>query len=180
MEQLADTGRVEIVDLKGLYPPQAPVALAPDPDLYRRLATAFPDVWLEDPGLNPATREVLQPHFRRITWDLPVHTPEDIDQLPIPPRAINIKPARHGTLRRLLDVYDHCAEHGIQTYGGGMGELAVGREQIQYLASLFHPDAPNDVAPVGYNDYELRADLPPSPLHVQAAPAGFRIFSSSG
>ena len=179
MEQLAATGRVDIIDLKGLYPPQAPVALAPDPDLYRRLAAAFPDVWLEDPGLNAATREVLQPHFGRITWDLPVCTPKDIDQLPIPPRAINIKPARHGTLRRLLDVYDHCAQHRIPTYGGGMGELAVGREQIQYLASLFHPDAPNDVAPVDYNDHELRGNLPPSPLRVEPAPKGFRIGASS-
>ena len=36
---------------------------------------------------------------------------------------------------------------GIQMYGGGMGELGVARGQIQLLASLFHPDAPNDVAP---------------------------------
>ncbi len=179
MEQLAVTGAVDIIDLKGLYPPQAPVALAPDPDLYRRLATAFPDAWLEDPGLNTATREVLQPHFGRVTWDLPVRTPDDIDQLPVPPRALNIKPARHGTLRRLLDVYDHCAQHKIPMYGGGMGELAVGREQIQYLASLFHPDAPNDVAPVDYNDYELRDDLPPSPLRVEPAPKGFLIATSS-
>jgi hypothetical protein len=179
MEQLSCTGSVDIIDLKGLYPPQAPVALMPDPDLYRRIAVAFPDAWLEDPGLNPATREVLKPHLGRITWDLPVRTPEDIDRLPIPPRAINIKPARHGTLRRLLDVYDHCAERGIPTYGGGMGELAVGREQIQYLAALFHADAPNDVAPVAYNDYVLGPDLPSSPLGVQPAPAGFGIFASS-
>ncbi len=32
-------------------------------------------------------------------------------------------------------------------YGGGMGELGVGRGQIELLAALFHPDAPNDVAP---------------------------------
>ena len=133
IEQLAATERVEIIDLKGLYPPQAPVALAPDRELYRRIATAFADAWLEDPGLNSVTREVLEPHFARITWDLPVRTPEDIDNLPIPPRAINIKPARHGSLRRLLDVYDCCTGREIQMYGGGMGELAVGRDQIQYL-----------------------------------------------
>ena len=28
-----------------------------------------------------------------------------------------------------------------------MGELDVGRDQIQLLASLFHPDGPNDTAP---------------------------------
>ena len=32
-----------------------------------------------------------------------------------------------------------------------------GRRQIQLLASLFHPDAPNDVALAGYNDAVVRA-----------------------
>jgi hypothetical protein len=40
----------------------------------------------------------------------------------------------------------------------------VGRDQIQHLASLFHPDAPNDVAPGAYNDPQPRAGLPVSPL----------------
>ena len=62
---------------------------------------------------------------------------------------VNIKPSRLGGLRNLLDAYDYCAERGIGNYGGGQFELGVGRGQIQYLASLFHPDAPNDVAPDG-------------------------------
>ena len=62
---------------------------------------------------------------------------------------VNIKPSRLGGLQSLLDVYDYCAAHGIGSYGGGQFELGVGRGQIQYLASLFHPDAPNDVAPAG-------------------------------
>ena len=60
---------------------------------------------------------------------------------------VNIKPSRLGGLRNLLDAYDYCAERGIGNYGGGQFELGVGRGQIQYLASLFHADAPNDVAP---------------------------------
>jgi hypothetical protein len=36
-------------------------------------------------------------------------------------------------------------------YGGGMGELGVGRAQIELLAALFHADVPNDVAPSAYN-----------------------------
>jgi hypothetical protein len=36
--------------------------------------------------------------------------------------------------------------------GGGMGELGVGRGQIELLAALFHADAPNDVAPSAYNE----------------------------
>ena len=30
-----------------------------------------------------------------------------------------------------------------------MFELGPGRGQLQYLASLFHPDGPNDLAPPG-------------------------------
>ena len=59
-------------------------------------------------------------------------------------------------------------------YGGGMGENGVGRGQIQLLASIFHPDGPNDVAPSGYNPEEPAADLPSSPLPPQPAATGFR------
>ncbi len=34
-------------------------------------------------------------------------------------------------------------------YGGGQTELSVGRGQLQLLAAMFHPDAPNDIAPPG-------------------------------
>ena len=64
-----------------------------------------------------------------------------------PPRMVNIKPSRLGGLRNLLEAFDYCAARGIGNYGGGQFELGVGRGQIQYLASLFHADAPNDVAP---------------------------------
>jgi hypothetical protein len=50
----------------------------------------------------------------------------------------------------------------------------VGREHIQYLASLFHPDTPNDVAPSGYNLPDPQPGLPVSPLEPRVAPAGFR------
>ena len=59
-------------------------------------------------------------------------------------------------------------------YGGGQFELGPGRGQNQYLASLWHPDGPNDVAPSGYNLPEPPAGLPDSPLAVAAAPIGFR------
>lgn len=174
IEQLAATGAVVIIDLKGQYPPQAPIALAPEPELYARLAAGFKDAWLEDPGLTASTREVVKPYHDRITWDVPVVAAEDIARLPIPPRAINIKPARHGSLRQLFDVYDYCAAHRIATYGGGMGEIGPGRGQNQYLASLFHPDAPNDIAPIAYNDLELAPDLVTSPLDPTPSTIGFR------
>jgi hypothetical protein len=59
-------------------------------------------------------------------------------------------------------------------YGGGMGELGIGRGQIQLLAALFHPDGPNDVAPSAYNMPELPAELPHSPLTRPDAVTGFR------
>ena len=119
--------------------------------LYRRVVEAFPDAWIEDPALTAETDAVLAPHRERFSWDAPIHSIADIEALPYPPRMVNIKPSRLGGLRNLLDAYDYCAERGIGNYGGGQFELGVGRGQNQYLASLFHPDAPNDVAPTGFN-----------------------------
>ena len=51
----------------------------------------------------------------------------------------------------LFDTYDYLTVHGIGAYGGGMFEQGPGRGQLQYLASLFHPDTPNDLAPTAYN-----------------------------
>ena len=48
---------------------------------------------------------------------------------------------------RLFKAYEYCEDRGIAMYGGGQFELGVGRGQIQYLAAIFHPDGPNDVAP---------------------------------
>lgn len=59
-------------------------------------------------------------------------------------------------------------------YGGGSGELGAGRHHLQYLASLFDPDTPNDVAPSGYNLPVLDPALPMSPLPAVPAATGFR------
>ena len=59
-------------------------------------------------------------------------------------------------------------------YGGGQFELGPGRGQIQYLASLFHPEGPNDAAPGGYNDPDPPPGLPDPPLPVAAEAVGFR------
>ncbi len=59
-------------------------------------------------------------------------------------------------------------------YGGGQFELGPGRGQIQYLAALFHPDAPNDVAPAGYNEAGPRPGLAESPLDPSISATGFR------
>jgi hypothetical protein len=48
-------------------------------------------------------------------------------------------------------------------YGGGIGELGVGRGQIELLAALFHADAPKDAPPSAYNEYDPPRGLPASP-----------------
>ena len=81
---------------------------------------------------------------------------------------------RFGSIDEVLSIYAYCAERGIAIYGGGQGEVECGRGQIQYLASLFHPDTPNDVAPSGYNDPSVPDGLPDSPLEPAPSPTGFR------
>ena len=92
----------------------------------------------------------------RVTWDAPIHSVADIEAMPWAPKMVNIKPSRFGAVGELFNAYDYCEEQGIGAYGGGQTELGPGRGQIQYLASIFHPDTPNDVAPSGYNDPDRR------------------------
>ena len=174
IEELAQTGAVDSLDLKGQYK-GTPVDVVTDPELYAKLCEAFPDAWLEDPDLTDETRAVLEQHRDRITWDAPIHSVDDILALDWEPRMVNIKPSRVGSLEELGRAYDFCAEHGIGAYGGGQTELGVGRDHIQYLAALFHPDTPNDVAPRGFNDPKLADGMPRSPLRIEAAATGFRF-----
>ena len=175
--ELASLGVVESLDLKGQY--KGTVVDQPaDPALYRRLVEAFPTAFLEDPALTEETNAILEPHRDRITWDAIIHSVDDIKDLPFPPRTINIKPSRFGSIRRLIEAVEYCAEQGIRPYGGGQFELGPGRGQIQYHASLFHPDTPNDVAPGGFNLPEPRPGLPASPLNPSPEPTGFRWDSA--
>jgi L-alanine-DL-glutamate epimerase-like enolase superfamily enzyme len=171
--ELVATGAVDSVDFKGYYSGSI-VDQPADPVLYRRVAEAFPDAWIEDPALTAETDAVLAPHRERFSWDATIHSIADIEALPYPPRMVNIKPSRLGGLRNLLDAYDYCAERGIGNYGGGQFELGVGRGQNQYLASMFHADAPNDVAPTGFNLPSPVPGLPSSPLPPTPSATGFR------
>jgi hypothetical protein len=171
---LAATGTVDAVDFKGHYR-GSPVDQTGGPDLYERVVDAFPEAWIEDPDLSrPGVDEVLRPHRDRITWDAPIHSVADVEALPFPPRMVNLKPSRLGGLRALCNAYDYCGSRGIGAYGGGQFELGPGRGQIQYLASLFHADSPNDVAPTGFHDPEPAEGLQTSPLAPAPSPTGFR------
>lgn len=171
--ELVATGAVDSVDFKGHYKGTI-VDQPPDPDLYRRIVEAFPEAWLEDPALTDETLAVLVGEQDRITWDAPIHSIAEVEELPFTPRMVNVKPSRFGGLKSACDVYDYLEQRGIRAYGGGQFELGPGRGQIQYLASLFHPDVPNDVAPVGYNVPDPEPPLPASPLEPAPSDIGFR------
>jgi hypothetical protein len=171
---LLDIGAVESFDFKGAYR-GTPVDAETDPAFYRRIAETFPETWLEDPDLETEeAREALRPFEHRITWDAPIHSVDDILAMPVLPRTVNLKPSRFGPLKALFAGYDFCAERGMGAYGGGQYELGVGRGQIQYLAAIFHADAPNDIAPAGYDAIDPEPGLPESPLTPDPEPTGFR------
>ena len=173
LAELVETGAIDSVDFKGHYKGTI-VDQEPDPDLYRRVIEAFPDAWIEDPAITDETAPVLDGVHDRITWDAPIHSIEEIEALPFVPKMVNVKPSRFGGLKSLCDVYDYLEQRGIGAYGGGQFEIGPGRGQIQYMASLFHPDTPNDVAPVGYNVPDPQPPLPASPLAPEISEIGFR------
>lgn len=143
---------VDVVDFKG----------SGDEALVKRARTLYPEALLEDP---PFLVEDA-----RVSWDIGIRSAADVVALPSRPAGINVKPARLGSIRVLLELYERCAADGIAVYGGGQHELGPGRAQIQTLAALFHPNAPNDVAPSAYNEATPPADLPLSPLSVPNRP----------
>jgi hypothetical protein len=163
MRELAALDRVRVLDLKGQYK-GTPVDQAPDARLYRSVAAIFPNAIIEDPALTPKTREALRGSEDRWSWDAPIHSLADVHALEHEPRYLNIKPSRFGTVARLLETIGWGERRGVTMYGGGQFELGVGRVQIQALAGLFYPDAPNDVAPSVYNEGTPRPGMPRSPL----------------
>ncbi len=171
--ELVATGAVDSVDFKGLY--EGTIVDQPaDPALYARVIDAFPHAWIEDPKLTPEIDELLKAHRDRITWDANIHSIADIEALPFAPRMVNLKPSRLGGIQPLFDAYDYTAERGIGAYGGGQFELGVGRGHIQYLASIFHPDTPNDTSPTGFHVADPPPGLDSSPLPPAPPATGFR------
>jgi hypothetical protein len=171
-DELHATGAIDVVDLKGYYVGTV-VDQAADPVLYQLIVDACPGAIIEDARVEPDVEPILLPVRNRLSFDAPIHSIDDVRVLPFMPSVLNSKPSRFGTLARLFDFYDFAAEEGIELYGGGQWELSVGRDQIQLLAALFHPDGPNDVAPRAYNAPEIGADLPTSPLSLSPSASGF-------
>jgi hypothetical protein len=78
-----------------------------------------------------------------------------------------------GLCDQLFEVCARCARERRPMHGGGMGELGVGRGQIELLAALFYADAPNDVAPSAYNEHDP-GPPPRSPPTPRPNATGFR------
>jgi hypothetical protein len=173
VDEVAATGAVDTIDFKGQYgfEVEDPQALGA---LYDRVLTAFPDAYLEDPHDRPEIAQRLGDHLERVSYDSPIRGADDVGATPLAARVVNVKPSRIGSLRSLFEVYARCAREQRPMYGGGMGELGVGRGQIELLAALFHADAPNDVAPSAYNEDDPAGELPASPLAPRPAATGFR------
>jgi hypothetical protein len=173
VDEVAATGAVDTVDFKGQYgfEVEDPRALGA---LYDHVLAAFPDAYLEDPHDLPEIAQRLGDHLERVSYDSPIRSAEDIGATPLAARVVNVKPSRIGSLRPLFEVYARCARERRPMYGGGMGELGVGRGQIELLAALFHADAPNDVAPSAYNEDDPPGALPASPLPPRPEATGFR------
>ena len=172
MDRVAAVDGVETIDFKGQY------GLEVDDEaallaMYERTLATFTEAVFEDPHDHPAVLEMLTPFAERVSYDAPITSVESLSATPITPRIINVKPCRVGRLPELSRLYAHCESAGIRMYNGGMGELGAGRGQAQLLAALFHPDAPNDIAPSGYNLETLPPGLPASPLDP-APGRGFR------
>ena len=173
VEEVAATGAVDTIDFKGRYgfevedPRGAGCAVRPR----ARRASRTP-TW-RTRTTCPRSRERLGDHLERVSYDAPIRSADDIGATPLAARVVNVKPSRIGSLRALFEVYARCARDRRPMYGGGMGELGVGRGQIELLAALFHADAPNDVAPSAYNEDDPPGDLPPSPLTPR--PDGHRL-----
>lgn len=171
--EVAATGAIDVIDFKGRY------ALPVDDEaallvMYETVLDRFPDAILEDPHDRPEVAALIAPHAARVSFDAPIATAADVAAAAFGARIVNVKPSRIGSVRALLAVYEHCERDGVRMYGGGMGELGVARGQIELLAALFHPDAPNDVAPSAYNLPDLPPGLPQSPLTPPAGVTGFR------
>lgn len=173
MDRVAAVDGVATIDFKGHYgmPVEDEEALIA---MYERTVATFTDVVLEDPHDHPAAVALMRPVADRVSYDAPITSVESLRETAITPRIVNIKPCRVGRLRELSRLYAHCEAEGLRMYNGGMGELGAGRGQAQLLAALYHPDAPNDIAPPIFNLEDLPPEgLPSSPLPI-TADRGFR------
>ena len=173
-DALRATGAVDSIDLKGLYEGSI-VDQGADPGLYARVADAFPDGLDRGPQAHPGDRRgpapAPRPHHvgrqhprgrRHRGAPLPA---ADGQRQALARRAAARSSSRPTTTAR-------SAASACTAAGSSSSASAAGRSSC--LAGLFHPDAPNDVAPGGFNAPDPPPGLPESPLDPAPEPTGFR------
>ena len=147
-EDLAATGAVDVVDFKGQYGMEVEDAAGARAPCTSACSRRSPTRSSRTRTTCPRSPRPLAPHADRVSYDALIHSVDDLATTPVNPiRTVNIKPCRTGSLRALLALYAHCEADGLRCTAAGWASSASARGQIQLLASLFHPDAPNDVAP---------------------------------
>lgn len=136
---LAATGRVVVVDFKRSGASERVV------EAHRHV----PAAWLEDPPVEALALPARDARWTaRISLDGHVSGAADLEWPPLPPAAVNVKAPRVGGWLEALACLEGCRRRGWATYVGGMFEVSVGRAQARVLASLYCPDAWNDLAPL--------------------------------
>ena len=87
---------------------------------------------------------------------------------------VNVKPSRVGPLRELLTTYAECDERGIGATAAASSSWARAAVRSSCLASVFHPDTPNDVAPGRLQRPGPAARPAAEPLPPEPSATGFR------
>ena len=167
LRELGATGAVEIVDLHRV--PEVPGQL----ELLERILEHLPGALIEDAPPGPEAEQRLREAGASCALDAGLLGPADLEGRSELVRSVSLKPARVGSLHAHLALAEACRSQGLETHGGGRFELGVGRLQLQTLAALLHPGAPNDLAPVQHHVGEDGTDLSSSPLEVAGLRPGF-------
>jgi L-alanine-DL-glutamate epimerase-like enolase superfamily enzyme len=133
---LAALGTVAVVDFK----------LGGEASDHERACRHLPDAWIEDP--KPGGTAWSPAVLARLSADAAVTSASALSALTPRPAAVNIKPARIGSVLEALACITLARAMQLEVYIGGMFEVGVGRRQLAVLAALACPDAANDIAPV--------------------------------
>jgi hypothetical protein len=158
-EILADTGRIVVLDFKR----------GSDLEQVRLAHAAMPQAWLEDPPVEAASLDPRGSWREKVALDGYVLAAVDLDDPEISPAAVNVKAPRVGGWMEALRCLEECRRRSLHAYVGGMFEVGPGRLQARVLASMFTPDAWNDLAPF---TGDAAASLP-SPIPQTDGYAGF-------
>ena len=147
-----------------------------DPVLYRRVAEAFPEAWIEDPDLDsPRPADALADAHDRITWDAPIHSVVDIEALPFPPQ---------DGQRQALALRRRCASCSAPTTtapstasaptaaASSSSGRGAGRSSTSRRCSI--PTRPTTSRRAATTRPTARPGLPLSPLEPVPSAVGFR------